>query len=129
VARWSDSRTIPLVPRKVLVIDDHPGFRRTARRLLEGDGLEVVGEAGDAASGLAAARMLEPDIALVDIYLPDSDGFELTSRLAALAKPPAVILTSSREQSEFEDLVERSFARGFVPKHELSGDALEDLLK
>lgn len=129
MTRWGSARTIQLVRRTVLVVDDHPGFRRTARRLLEGDGFEVVSEAGEAATGLAAARMLEPDIALVDIYLPDSDGFDLTSRLAALAKPPAVILTSSREQGEFEGLVERSFARGFVPKHELSGDALEDLLK
>jgi len=128
VARWSAACTIPPVRRTVLVIDDHPGFRGTARRLLEGDGFEVVGEAGDAATGVAAARMLEPDIALVDIYLPDSDGFDLTSRLTALARPPAVILTSSREEVEFERLVERSSARGFVPKHELSGDALEDLL-
>jgi len=84
--------------------------------------------AGDAATGVAAARMLEPDIALVDIYLPDSDGFDLTSRLAALPRPPAVILTSSRGGVEFERLAESSFARGFVPKHELSGDALDDLL-
>lgn len=129
MARRSEASAIPLVRRTVLVIDDHPGFRGTARRLLEGDGFEVIGEAGDAATGVAAARMLEPDIALVDIYLPDSDGFDLTSRLAALAKPPAVILTSSREQSEFEGLVARSFARGFVPKHELGRAALEEFLE
>ena len=73
--------------------------------------------------------MLEPDIALVDIYLPDSDGFYLTGRLAALASSPVVVLTSSREREEFEPLVERRFARGFVPKHELSGDVLEALLE
>jgi len=97
--------------------------------MLEVAGFDVLGEAGDAADGLSAARMLEPDIALVDIYLPDSDGFELTSRLAALDRPPAVILTSSREREEFETLVERSPARGFVPKHQLSGGALTELLE
>jgi DNA-binding NarL/FixJ family response regulator len=117
------------VPRTVLVIDDHARFRKTARRMLESEGFEVVGEAADAAAGLEAARMLEPDIALVDIYLPDSDGFDLTSRLAALDSPPSVVLTSSREREEFESVVERSSARGFVPKHELSGVALEELLE
>lgn len=97
--------------------------------MLESEGFEVVGEAADAAAALEAARILEPDIALVDIYLPDSDGFDLTSRLAALDSPPSVVLTSSREREEFESVVERSSARGFVPKHELSGVALEELLE
>jgi DNA-binding NarL/FixJ family response regulator len=97
--------------------------------LLQAEGFDVIAEAPDAATGIEAARMLEPDIALVDIYLPDSDGFELSERLADLATPPMVVLISSREQEEFEPLVERSFARGFVPKHELSRDALEELLE
>jgi DNA-binding NarL/FixJ family response regulator len=129
LAAWGDARRIPSVRRTVLVIDDHPGFRRTARRLLQAEGFDVIAEAPDAATGIEAARMLEPDIALVDIYLPDSDGFELSERLADLATPPMVVLISSREQEEFEPLVERSFARGFVPKHELSRDALEELLE
>jgi len=117
-----------VVRRTVLVVDDHSGFRETARRMLESDGFEVVGEAEDAATGLGAARRLEPEIALVDVYLPDLDGFELASRLAALDSPPAVVLTSSRERGDFELLLDRSSARGFVPKHELCGEALEELL-
>ena len=96
--------------------------------MLESDGFEVVAEAEDAATGLEAARRLGPAIALVDVYLPDLDGFELASRLAALDSPPVVVLTSSRERGEFELLLDRSSARGFVPKHELCGEALEELL-
>jgi len=117
------------VPRTVLVIDDHERFRKTARRVLESEGFEVVGEAENAWAGLQAARMLEPDIVLVDIYLPDSDGFDLTSHLTALDSPPLVVLTSSRGREELGSAVELSSARGFVPKHELSGEALEELLE
>jgi DNA-binding NarL/FixJ family response regulator len=96
--------------------------------MLESDGFEVVGEAGDAGAGLEAARRLKPEIALVDIYLPDFDGFQLASRMASLDTPPAVVLTSSRERGEFESLLDSNPAQGFVPKHELSGDALEAIL-
>ena len=97
--------------------------------MLESHGFEVVGEAEDAAAGLHAARMLEPKLALVDVYLPDLDGFDLASRLAALDTPPTVVLTSSRERGEFESLLGHSSARGFVPKHELCGDALEEFFR
>ena len=59
----------------MLIVDDHAGFRAHARRLLECEGYSVVGEAADTASGLEAARELAPDFVLVDIYLPDADGF------------------------------------------------------
>ena len=112
----------------VLIVDDHAGFRAHARRLLECEGYRVVGEAGDCASALAAARELEPQLALVDVHLPDADGFELTIRLCALAEPPAVVLTSSRDGAELERCVSECGARGFVPKAELSGAALVALL-
>ena len=111
----------------MLIIDDHPGFRACARRLLESEGGRVVGEAGDSVSALEAARALEPELALVDIYLPDGDGFELASQLGA-RPPPAVVLTSSRDGADFRALVATSGARGFVPKAELSLEALEELL-
>lgn len=95
--------------------------------MLESEGFEVVGEAADAAAGLDAARILEPELALVDVHLPDFDGFELAARLAVLDTPPSVVLTSSRDWGELEPLLDGSSARGFVPKHELSGDALERL--
>jgi DNA-binding NarL/FixJ family response regulator len=113
----------------VLVVDDHSGFRTCARRLLEDEGYEVVGEAADGASALTSARELQPELALVDVYLPDLDGFEVAAGLAALDRAPAIILTSSRGRAELESLVPGSGARGFVPKDELSREKIEELLR
>lgn len=113
---------------RVLIVDDHAGFRAHARRFLECEGYDVVGEAADSESALEAARELAPDIVLVDVHLPDFDGFELTSRLGDLADPPDVVLTSSHDGVEFEPSVSDCGACGFVPKAELSRDAIEELL-
>ncbi len=112
----------------VFVVDDHAGFRNSARLMLEMEGYVVVGEAADGATALSAVRQLEPDIALVDVHLPDVDGFELAARLAALGRPPAVILTSSRDVGDFTVAIAEFGARGFVPKAELSREAIERLL-
>jgi DNA-binding NarL/FixJ family response regulator len=112
----------------VLIVDDHASFRLTARKLLEAEGFDVVGEAADGRSALEAAGRLEPDLVLLDIYLPDIDGFEVALRLKA-ANHSAVILTSSRDGSDFGSLVGKSGARGFVPKAELSRASLTALLE
>jgi DNA-binding NarL/FixJ family response regulator len=112
---------------RVLIVDDHPSFRTGARRLLEAEGFEVVGEAADGASAIAAASALHPEVVLLDVNLPDLDGFEVTQRIVAAGGPP-VVLTSSRERADFGDCVTRSGARGFVHKADLSGAALTDLL-
>jgi DNA-binding NarL/FixJ family response regulator len=116
------------VATRLLIVDDHPGFRATARALLEVDGFEVVGEAADGESALAAARAMRPEVILLDIQLPDMDGFEVVERLMANGTPPAIVLTSTRDLSEYGTLVDRSGARGFVPKAELSGSTLGALL-
>jgi DNA-binding NarL/FixJ family response regulator len=108
----------------VLIVDDHPSFRASARRMLEADGYDVVGEAATGASGLALALDLRPDLVLLDVQLPDLDGFDVAARLTGADGAPAVVLTSSRDSSDFGPLVARSGARGFVPKAELSGDAI-----
>ena len=113
----------------VLIVDDHCGFRVQARRMLETEGYRVVGEAGDVASAIEAARALEPELALVDVYLPDGDGFEVASRLRALDAGPAVVLTSSHDGAELARCVAASGACGFVPKTELSREAIEELLE
>jgi len=115
----------------VLIVDDHPSFRTTARTLLEAEGYEVVGEAEDGASALAAVAALRPDVVLLDVQLPDLDGFEVAQRLLARSNgcSPAVVLTSSRDGADFGGLVAESGARGFVPKAELSGAALAALLE
>jgi DNA-binding NarL/FixJ family response regulator len=118
----------------VLIVDDHPSFRATARLLLEVEGYDVVGEARDGAEAIEAAGRLKPDLVLLDVNLPDIDGFEVASRLTKPANGtpssgPAVILTSSRDSSDFGSLVGASGARGFIPKAELSGASLAALLE
>ncbi len=116
------------VGQRVLIVDDHPSFRATARVLLEAEGFDVVGEAVDGASALLESGRLRPEVVLLDVQLPDIDGFDVAERLTGGPEGPVVILISSRDSSDFGSLVSRSGARGFVPKAELSGDRLAQLL-
>jgi len=113
----------------LLIVDDHDAFRASARSLLERHGLEVVGEAHDGESALQAAGELRPDVVLLDVQLPDRDGFEVAARLAELDPAPAVVLTSSRDRTEFGALVAESSARGFIGKAELSGERIAALVR
>jgi DNA-binding NarL/FixJ family response regulator len=113
---------------RILIVDDHPSFRASARALLEADGFEVVGEAEDGLSAVQSALALLPDVVLLDVQLPDIDGFEVAVRLRDHAGAPVVVLTSSREASDYGPLPELSGARGFVAKAELSGDGITALL-
>jgi DNA-binding NarL/FixJ family response regulator len=112
----------------VLIVDDHPSFRATARALLEAEGFDIVGEAADGAQALALAAETHPEVVLLDVQLPDIDGFAVAAQLTANGDSPAVVLVSSRDGSDFGSLVEESGARGFVPKAELSGERLAALL-
>ena len=112
----------------VLIVDDHSAFRSRAKRMLEAEGFEVVGEAGDGASGVDAAKRLAPDVVLLDLQLPDSTGFDVAAAISAEAAPPAVVITSTRESEDYEDRARLSGACGFVSKAELSGAAIEELL-
>ena len=113
--------------RRVLVVDDHPSFRRCARALLEAEGFDVVGEAENGTAALELAEQLAPELVLVDVQLPDLDGFEVTARLLARKPRLKVVLVSSRDRSAYGPLIERSGALGFVSKSDLSGEALERL--
>jgi DNA-binding NarL/FixJ family response regulator len=115
------------VAATVLIVDDHPSFRASARRLLEAEGYRVVGEAPDGASALSAVAALAPDVVLLDVALPDLDGFEVARRLSG-PDGPAVVLTSSRDWAAIGTLVADSGARGFVAKDDLSGAALAALV-
>ena len=108
----------------VLIVDDHADFRRLARRVLEASGLMVVGEAADGMSAVAAARALAPELVLLDVVLPDSDGFAVAEQIAQVSGRVRVVLTSSRELDELRSRLERSPARGFLAKDDLSGEAL-----
>ena len=108
----------------VLVVDDHAGFRARARMLLEAEGYDVVAEAADGASAVSEAGRVRPDIVLLDVQLPDLDGFDVAARITGGEDAPMVLLTSSRDWSDSPDLIARSGARGFVRKDQLSGEAL-----
>lgn len=112
----------------VLIVDDHPEFRRSARALLEDDGFVVVGEAHDGQEAVRLAVRLRPMIVLLDIQLPDLDGFAVAERLALSAAPPAVVLISSRSAASFGPRLDEAAARGFIPKSRLSGAALTALV-
>ncbi len=112
----------------LLIVDDHDAFRASAARLLAADGFAVVGEAADGESAIKAARSLMPDVILLDIQLPDVDGFAVADRVLTAAAEnghaPAIVLTSSRDASDYGPSVARSGARGFIGKADLSGAAL-----
>jgi DNA-binding NarL/FixJ family response regulator len=116
------------VAKTVLIVDDHPSFRTSARRMLETDGYEVVGEAADGGSAIDAVQELRPDVVLLDIRLPDVDGFQIAELLAANGAAPAIVLTSSRDRSDFGYEIEASAAHGFIPKSELSAEAITLLI-
>jgi DNA-binding NarL/FixJ family response regulator len=114
----------------VLIVDDHPSCRLSARRMLEAESdYSVVGEAEDGAGAIDAVRKLGPDLVLLDVQLPDFDGFEVVSRLNAEGGCPAVVFTSTRDRSDYAREIASSGARGFVAKDELSGEAIAALIK
>ena len=115
--------------RRVLVVDDHPSFRRCAHKLLTAEGFEVVGEAEDGATAVSLAAELEPDLVLLDIQLPDVDGFEVASRLLEREPELFIVLVSSRDRDAYGARIEASGARGFVSKADLSREVLERLLE
>ena len=117
-----------LVAWSVLIVDDHAGFRSSARALLEADGFDVLGEAADGESAVEQARRLRPEVVLLDIQLPGMDGFAVAESLAAEPSAPAVVFVSSRGQGAYRKRLESTPARGFITKSEFSGECLSSLL-
>ena len=121
---WHDQQ----VDHRVLIVDDNGAFRAAARQLLERGGFSVVAEAESGAGGVEEAKAHRPDVAIVDVQLPDFDGFEVAARLSELEAAPQVILISSLDGADFGALVAGSSALGFVPKAELSASLVDGLL-
>jgi DNA-binding NarL/FixJ family response regulator len=124
----SASERIGEVRSTVLIVDDHAGFRSSASMLLEAEGFAVVGVAADGDEAIAAVERLRPQIVLLDIQLPDRDGFAVAEGLAQIPDPPTVVLISSREASAYGPRLEAAAARGFITKRELSGTVLASLV-
>ena len=112
----------------VLIVDDHKDFRDSARALLEAEGFEVVGEAADGDAALTAIVALRPRVVLLDIQLPGADGFAVAEEIATVDDPPSVVLISSRDAADYRPRLDRTSARGFLPKRDLSGEALAALV-
>lgn len=114
--------------RTVLLVDDHAGFRATLGAYLAEAGYVVVGEAADGAGALTEVARLRPDIVLLDVQLPDADGFEVAREVSRQLDPPDVVMISSRDDPTYATLASESDARGFVAKSRLSRAALERVL-
>jgi DNA-binding NarL/FixJ family response regulator len=115
------------VSASVVIVDDHPSFRASARAVLEASGFEVVAEAADGSTALELLHRLRPDVVLLDVQLPDMTGFDVCVECGDVEET-AIILVSSRDGADFGDLVERCGARGFIPKAELTGEAVAALV-
>ena len=112
----------------VLIVDDHPSFRRFARRLLEEAGFAVVGEAENGAGAIEAARDLAPAAVLLDVVLPDRSGLDVAAELAESLEATAVVLTSSRSACDLGAALEETPKKGFIPKSAFSGRAFADVV-
>jgi len=113
-----------MVTTTVLIVDDHAAFRQAVRLMLEADGFDVVAEAATGREAIELVRRLEPDVVLLDVQLPDLDGFAVADRIAVTMRAGAIVLISSRDAETYGDRVSRSPARGFLDKSALSGEAV-----
>jgi CheY-like chemotaxis protein len=115
---------------RCVLVDDNRAFLEVARALLEREGVEVVGVAGNVADGVKRARALSPDVILVDIELGDESGVELAERLAREpgSPSPQLILMSAHREDDVTDLIEDGLVIGFLAKARLSRRAIDALL-
>ena len=113
---------------RLLIVDDHADFRVSARTLLELEGFDVVGLAEDGEDALDAVERLGPDVVLLDVQLPDMDGFDVARALAAREDAPRIVLISSRDRSAYASQLREAPVSGFLGKSELSGAALHALV-
>jgi two-component system nitrate/nitrite response regulator NarL len=115
--------------RRLLIVDDHPGFRIAVRTMLERDGFRVVGEAADGPAAAASVRLHEPDLVLLDVHLPGEDGFAVCEQLLEISHGLAIVLTSSHDATLFRRRLRSSQARGFISKQDLTAASLNVLLE
>jgi DNA-binding NarL/FixJ family response regulator len=115
------------VPLRCLIVDDNLAFAKAAGALLEREGLAVVGVAANAAEALRETRALRPDVVLVDIVLGGESGFDVARELIADGEGPTIIFISTHSETDFAELIADAAAAGFIPKSELSAEAIRRL--
>ncbi|WP_455357431.1 response regulator [Streptomyces sp. SYSU K217416] len=114
---------------RVLLVDDHQVVRRGLRTFLEvQDDIEVVGEASDGAEGIARAEELRPDVVLMDIKMPGTDGIEALRKLRELANPARVLIVTSFTEQRTVVPALRAGAAGYVYK-DVDPDALAGAIR
>jgi DNA-binding NarL/FixJ family response regulator len=123
-----ETRDDSAVAVTAVIVDDHAGFRAMARRMLEDEGYSVIGEAADGEGAIEVVRALRPRVVLLDIQLPDVDGFAVARRLADAGGDEVVVLTSTRNAEDYGSRLAASPADGFISKADLSGPALARML-
>lgn len=118
------------MPVRCIIVDDNQEFLGTARGLLEGQGISVIGIASTGAQACRACQELQPDVVLLDVNLGDECGFEVARVLARQAgpPPPRVILISAHPPDDFEEVICGTLALTFMPKTALSGTAIRHVI-
>jgi DNA-binding NarL/FixJ family response regulator len=113
-------------PIRVVIVDDNPEFRDSARRLLEHQGVRVVGLVSTSADAVRHVQELRPDVTLVDIELGAESGFDVAEALHDIdgAAPARVILISTHAEADLADMIEASPALGFLAKSALSASVI-----
>ena len=123
------SATLESVRLRCLIVDDNETFLSSASRLLESQGVDVVGCARTSTEALRLTEQLHPNVVLVDVVLGEESGLELANRLGDLARPVPVVLISTHTAEELDELLAGSPAAGFLPKEALSAEAIARLLR
>ena len=117
---WDADRVSP----RLVIVDDSALYRSAAGDLLRADGFDVVAEAADGRSGLAAIVEHRPDVVVLDVALPDQDGFAVAAQAMHLPSRPDVVLVSSRDWTDLDQRIDACGARGFLPKDQVDGAAV-----
>lgn len=115
-------------PTTVVVVDDHAGFRTMAAILLTAGGFRVLGEAATGAEALVLIAALMPDVVLLDVQLPDTDGFAVLRSVRAAGLATRVVLCSVRVAADYGAKLDGCGAAGFLTKSALTAEALRSLL-
>ncbi len=113
---------------RVLIVDDNPTFQEIMERLLLADArLAVVGRAATGRQALELARILYPDLIVMDLSMPEMDGLETTRYLSVRPEAPAVLIVTSRDDPEYHEAVKQAGAAGLVSKQNLDLTLLDEI--
>lgn len=112
---------------RVLLVDDAPAIRNALRGVLEDAGIQVVGEAPDGIQGVAMAGSLRPDVVLMDLRMPSSDGFQATAQIVEHYPGVQVVVLSAYDSEESAEAVRAAGAFAFLPKH-CEADRIRDVV-